>query len=444
MRRLVAYEGSISAAAKILRTISPSLRLSRQRLTRWLERGVPSEVLEGDFLAALLFALYTRFAQLDVDQPTRDARQERFKRNEAAAEVLRTYGNKRERERLLGDIAGWVKRHGQVGRLRGLRKSGAVLFAEELRVRVDLLRTTLRDETMSVKLFQAFKAFERREEEQAGEDEIAVQKMDELMRRAAIEEVTVTRERRRRRVQDGGRTVTRNVWVEVEHAEPVIPKIPSGSWDFSGEGTHGRRWGKKVGQYLLPRLHPSGKDGWAVVEQIVRFAEGVPGLSPPERFPVWNVYALASELGDELSEGSKKQYRDLDHEDDRRFVVNEAYSGGSRWGRRARERTISSLEPDPKTGVVKKGFVQHIGGALDGTSVLYLHGAIAWNFRYRTEAEQKRREKIRQEKVELQKIVDRVRARVSEESKQKKAKRVKRKKVLAAVMASRNQRKKKR
>jgi len=452
LRRLLAYEGSISATARVLRTISPSLRLSRQRLTRWLERGIPSESLEGDALGALLFALYTRFAQLDVNQPARDARELKMRRNREAIELLETYGNRRERERLLGGIRGWVRRHEQVAKFRRewkegskwVRKSGARVFAEELGVRVDLLKATLRDGTVSVKLFQKYREFEAREAEQAVEDAIDARKMAELMALASVPEKTVVSVKRRRKVWEDGREVTRDVWVDEERQEPVIPKIPNGSWDFTGEGTHGRRWGKKIGQYLLPRIHPSGKDGWAVVERIVEFALAVPGLSPPERFPVWNVYALASELGDELSGGSKKQYRDLDHEDGRRFVVDEAYSGGSRKGARARERTLWNREPDPKTGSIKKGFVQHIGEALDGTSVLYVHGAIAWNFRYRDLAEQERREKIRKEKVDLQKVIDRVRARVSAEAKAKAVereklakKKAKRNQTLAALMARR-------
>ncbi len=443
LRRLVAYEGSVAAAARALGVIAPSLRLSRQRLSRWLVRGLREDDLAGDRVAALLFALYTRFAQLDVDQPARDAREKKLAESRAAEEILRTFGNARQRKRWVESLRGWCRRHGEVARLRGLRQSGVQRFAAELGVRADLVREAIRpgQESLSVKLFQAFGRFVDREREQAEEDAIDRLKMEELMRLASVPETTIRRVQRTRKVRENGRVVTRKVWVNKEYMEPVIAKIPNGSWEFSGEGTHGKRWGKKIGRYLLPRLHPSGNDAWKVVEDFVRFCLEVPGLSPPERYPEWNVYALASRLGDS-EVGSKQQYRDLGHPDSRRFVVDEAYSGGNRRPPRARQRTISSHELDATTGTVKKGFLQRIAEGIESMDVIFLHGGIAWNFRRRMADERKRREKARQENVDLQEIIAQVRQRKLSEKKTQKKSKASRKKVLAGLLARRSERKK--
>lgn len=437
LRRLVAYEGSIASAARVLRTIAPSLRLSRQRLSRWLSHGLPRTALEGDALSALLFALYTRFAQLDVDQPARDARDRKLAESRAAEEILRTFGSARARKRLVETLRGWCRRHGEVAKLRGLRQSGVQRFASELGVRADLLRAAIRpgEESLSVKLFLAFEKFQAREREQAEEDAIDRAKMDELMELARVPAQTIRRVQRWRRVREGGRVVRKKVWVNKVYEEPVLAKIPNGDWEFSGEGTHGWRWGQSIGRYLLPRIHPSGRDAWKVVEDFVRFALRVPGLSPAARYPEWNVYALASRLG-ERDVGSKQQYRELGHPDSRRFVVDEAYGGGSRKPPRARERTISSDELDGKSGARKKGFLQRMGEGIESMDVIFLHGGIAWNFRKRTIEEQQRREKARKENVDLQGVLEKVRTRQIVAKKKK----AKRKQTLAAVMARRAER----
>lgn len=437
LRRLVAIEGSISATARVLRIISPSLELTRQELSRWLKRGISKGALAGDREAALLFALIARLKRYDADQPARDARDRKIAESKAADEILRTFRNKRERLRLVHLLRGWCRRHGEVARLRGLRQSGVQLFAVELGVRAELLRAAVRpgQESMSVKLFQAFRRFEEREAEQAEEDAIDREKMIELMELARVPAVTKVREQRYRRVRDGDRWVRRRVWVTVEKQEEVTPKVPGGSWDFSGEGTHGRRWGHPTNAFLLPRLHPSGNDAWKTIEGFVRFALEVPGLEPSWRYPEWNVYALASELGDNIVGSRSGIYRQLGHEDSRRFVVSEAYSGGNRRPPRARERTISSL----KTETTRQGFIQHIAEGLAAMNVIYLHGGIAWNFRRRTEEERERIEKARKENIDLQEILAKVKTRKIAEKKTAK-KKAQRKKVLAAVLARRAQR----
>ena len=431
LRRLVAIEGSIAATARVLQIIAPSLELDRRELSRWLQRGIPKGALSGDREAGILFALVARLKRYDVDQPARDARDRKIQESRAAEEILRTFRTKRERERLIGELRGWCRRHDEVARFRGLRQSGVQRFADELGVRAELLRQAIRPgrESMSVKLFQAFRRFLDREAEQAVEDEIDRAKMDELMELARVPSTIIIDVQRRRR----GKTV----WVKEERQEEVTPKVPSGSWEFSGEGTHGWRWGMKLEKYLLPRLHPSGKDGWKTVEDFVRFALGVPGLEPAWRYPEWNVYALASELGDNAVGSKSAEYRYLGgHEDARRFVVSEAYSGGNRRPPRARERSISSR----KTETERQGFIQHVGEGLDGSNVIFLHGGIAWNFRRRTEDEKKRIEKARKENVDLQDLLEKVRSRKIVEKK-KKAKRVHRKKVLAGVLARRAEKK---
>jgi len=101
--------------------------------------GIPTRVLEGESLLRLLFVLYTRFAQLDVDEPAREKREKKIQQSKAAEQVLRTFRNKRERLRLIGQLRGWCRRHGEVARLRGLKKSGVQRFADVLGVRADLL-----------------------------------------------------------------------------------------------------------------------------------------------------------------------------------------------------------------------------------------------------------------------------------------------------------------
>lgn len=439
LRRLVSIEGSIAAVARGLGIVSPSLDLSRQELSRWLARGIPKGALEGDRQAALLFALGARLRHYDIDQPTRDARDRRIAESAAATEILRTFRQKRERKRLVDLLRGWCRRHDEVARLLGLRRSGVQQFAAELGVRAELVRQALRpgEESLSVKLFLAFRRFEERQREQAEEDEIDRAKMIELMTLAAVPAQTKRQVQRTRRRRQGGRWVYQKVWVTEEFEEPVLPKISGGSWEFSGEGTHGRRWGYPVGKFLTPRLHPSGNDAWKTIEGFVRFALAVPGLSPPSRYPEWNVYGLASELGDS-EVGSKKQYRELGHPDARRFVVSEAYSGGNRRPPRARERSVSSR----KTEHSRQGFLQHIAEGLATMNLIYLHGGVAWNFRRRTEDERRRIEKARRETYELEKTLEVVRARVAEASRKKKAKRLKRKKILAGVLARRQERKK--
>ncbi len=449
LRRLVAIEGSIAATARVLQIIAPSLELDRRELSRWLQRGIPKGALSGDREAGILFALVARLKRYDVDQPARDARDRKIAESRAADEILRTFRNKRERQRLVGELRGWCRRHDEVARLRGIRQSGVQRFADELGVRAELLRQAIRPgrESMSVKLFQAFRRFLDREAEQAVEDEIDRSKMDELMELARVPASTKRRVQRRRRRRENGRVVTRVVWVEEEEQEPVIPKIAAGSWEFSGEGTHGRRWGYPMGKYLLPRIHPSGNDAWKTIEGFVRFALRVPGLEPAWRYPEWNVYALGSELGDS-EVGSKKQYRELGHEDARRFVVSEAYSGGNRRPPRARERSISTPKGTSWSKVrlgapvssEPQGFLQHVGEGLETMNVIFLHGGIAWNFRRRTEDEKKRIEKARKENADLQDVLEKVRSRKIVEKK-KKAKRVHRKKVLAGVLARRAERK---
>ena len=440
LARLVAIEGSISATARVLQIIAPSLELGRRELSRWLQRGIPPGALAGDREAALLFAILARLKRHDSDQPARDARDRKIAESKVAAEILRTFRHKRERKRLVDLLRGWCRRHDEVARFRGLRESGVQRFASELGVRAELLRAALRpgEESMSVKLFQAFRRFEQREAEQAEEDEIDRAKMDELMALASVPAERRIRVQRWRRVRDGDRFVRRKVWVWVVRQEQVTPKVPNGSWQFSGEGTHGWRWGWHIGRYLLPRLHPSGKDGWKTIEEFVRFALAVPGLEPSHRYPEWNVFVLASELGDNAVGSKSAEYRYLGHEDSRRFVVSEAYSSGNRRPPRARERAISS----PKTETTRQGFIQHMGEGLDGSNVIFAHGGIAWNFRRRTEDEKKRIEKARKENVDLQGILEKVRGRKIAEKK-KKAKKTARKKVLAAVLARRAERKRK-
>lgn len=441
LTRLVEYEGSVAAVARII-------GVPRQRLRRWFERGVipPAVLADEKELHRLLWAVYARLAVLDRDQPAQEARDRRMAKNRAAKELLRRFGNARERQRLMNALRGWVKRHDEVARLRGLRESGVQRFASELGVRSELVRSCLQPGgAPSVKLFQAFEEFLAREAAQAEEDEIRRRKMDELMALASVPAQVKRRVQRTRRVKVGGRTERRTVWVDEEFELPVIPKVAQGNWDFSGEGTAGRRWGLPTKQYLVPRLHPSGKDGWAVVEKIVRFALKVPGLTPPTRYPEWNVFALASVYGEE-HDGSGQQYRELGtEEDNRQFSVYEAYSGGNRRPPRARERTISSEEPDPKNpGVMRKGFVQRIGEALDGTNLVFLHGAIAWNFRRRTEEEKKRIEKARKTERDFQKTLVEIQARVAEAERKKKAakqRRAARKQTLEAVLARRAQKK---
>lgn len=438
LRRLLAYEGSIAAVARII-------GIPRQRLSRWYASArIPREVLADDaVLQRILWNVYARFAVLDRDQPAREARDRQMAKNAAAEELLRRFGNARERKKLLSDLRGWVKRHGEVARLRGLRESGVVRFAAELGVRADLVRQALAPgrESPSVKLFQAYEEFLAREREQAIEDELRRRKMDRLMDLARVPKKVKRQVQRWRKVREGGRLVRRRVMVWEDFEEPVLPKVPPGNWDFSGEGTAGRRWGYPVGKYLLPRLHPSGKDGWAVVEAMVRFALAVPGLTPAARYPEWKVDAIASAYG-ENHDGSGQQYRQLgDERENREFTVSEVYSGGNRRGPRARERTISSEEViDAEKGVVKRGMVQRIGDALDGDNVIFVHGAIAWNFRRRTEEERRRIEKKRREDRDFQKTLAEIAARVEAASKAKKAKRARRaarKKTLAAVLAHR-------
>lgn len=440
LTRLLEYEGSVAAVARVI-------GVPRQRLSRWLARGIPPEVLADEKeLGRILWSVYARFAVLDRDQNARDARDRQMAKNRAARELLLRFSDGRKRKKLMNDLRGWVRRHDQVARIRGLRESGVQRFASELGVRADLVRSCLAPGgAPSVKLFQAFEEFLKRQAEQAQEDEYRRQKMDELMALAAVPAKVKRPVQRTRRVKVAGRWERRTVTVEEEFELPVIPKIPSGNWDFSGEGTAGRRWGYPTKRYLVPRLHPSGKDGWAVVEKIVRFALQVPGLSPAARYPEWNVTALASVYGEE-HDGSGQQYRELgSEEDNRQFSVYEVYSGGNRRPPRAKERTISSEEPDPKNpGVTRKGFVQRIGEALDGTNLVFLHGAYAWNFRRRTEEERQRIEKARKVDREFQKTLEEIYARVAEADRKKKAtreQRLARKKTLAAVMSRRAQKK---
>lgn len=435
LRRLVSIEGSISATARVLRIIAPSLELSRQELSRWLQRGIPARALSGDREAAVLFALVARLSRHDADQPARDARDRKIAESRAATEILQTFRSKRERLRLCNLLRAWCRRHGEVERLLGRRRSGVQIFATELGVRPELLRAAVRpgEESMSVKLFLAFQRFERRQEEQAEEDAIDRAKMDELLELASVPATTKREVTRTRRVRRGGRLVYQKVRVLEDFEEPVVPKISGGTWEFSGEGTHGRRWGHPMGVYLLPRIHPSGNDAWKTIESFARFVLSVPGLEPAWRYPEWNVYALASELGDS-EVGSKKQYRELGHEDSRRFVVSEAYSGGNRRPPRARERSLSS----EKTPTTRPGFLQHIAEGLATMNVIYLHGGIAWNFRRRTEEEKKRIDRARKENLELEQLVAKVRSRKAAEKKKK----IKRKQTLAAVLARRLERKK--
>src|SRR4029077_1482243 len=119
--------------------------------------------------------------------------------------------------------------------------------------------------------------------------------------------------------------------------------------------------------------------------------------------PEWNVYALGSRLG-EKEVGSKQEHRRIEGNDDsRRFVVNEAYSSGNRRPPRARQRAISSVELDEKTGSKKLGFVQRIAEGIESLDVIYLHGGVVWNFRRRTAEEQQRRDKAWKESQELEK-----------------------------------------
>jgi len=437
LRRLVAIEGSIAATARVLQIIAPSLELKRQELSRWLQRGsIPAGALKGDRQQALLFAIVARLKRYDTDQPARDARDRKIKESEAAREILQTFRQKKERKRFIETLRGWCRRHGEVAQLRGIRQSGVQRFADELGVRAALLREALRpgEESVSVKLFLAFRRFEQREREQAEEDAIDRAKMDVLLQLTSVPKVVIRK----------GKIIH----------EPVPAKIVTGDAEFSGQGTFGWRWTKKFSTYLLPRLHPSGKDAWKVVEDFVRFALEAPGLLPAERYPEWNVYALGSRLG-ENEVGSKQEHRRIEGNDDsRRFVVNEAYSSGNRRPPRARQRAISSVELDEKTGSKKLGFVQRIAEGIESLDVIYLHGGVVWNFRRRTPEEQQRRDKAWKESQELEKGSGVWGSGFGPEKSKKKSRKKTakkttaqrardRKKVLRAVLARREERKRK-
>lgn len=428
LRRLVDHEGSIAAVARLF-------GFRRQRLSRWLSRGIPADELRNETaLVQLASAIFARLAQLDRNEPARESRDRRIENNRAARELLQTFGDRRERKRLVEALEGWCRRHDEVAKFRGIRQSGTARFALELGVPVSALRRAIAPgrQSVGVKLFQAFRQFEANERAQAIEDEVARGKMEELMELARVPETyTVMASRLRRRKINGVVQSVRET-VPIEREEPVIAKVPNGDWEFGGAGTFGRRWGMSIGQYLTPRIHPSGRDGWAVVEKFVRFALKVPGLLPSSRYPEWSVYMLASELGDEET-GSNAKHRELDHEDSRRFAVNEVYSGGNHRGVRARERSVAKM-------------IEKIGVGLDGTTLIYVHGGIAWNFRCRTEAEKQRREERYREDREFEATLRDIAARVAKkkaDQQKKRARVAKRKKILAGVMSRRSERKKK-
>lgn len=355
----------------------------------------------------LLGVLYAQFARHDVDAPTRQRRERKIERTRMARELVEYVAQPEERKKLVESIRGWCNRYQQIADVRKLRQSGVQKFSGilsaalsslgETGLSVDTVRRALGGGATSVRLFAAYREFERQEKVRRAIDAEEREKMEELIELARVpKEIVVGHETR---TQNGRRRR-----VPIIRHEPVVANV--GESGAFGDATEGYRWEKKVELFLLPRVDPSGRDGWAVVEAMATFARSAPGLLPRAKYPEWMVYALCSELVEEskpLHEGSKRTFRpDLDHEDARRFIVNEAYSSGLCRGKDERE-----LRRCKGRDKAVDRFIVHIGKGIDSPNVIFVHGVIAWNFRRRSVGELA----VIEEAKEAQNIIDRVRRR---------------------------------
>lgn len=360
LARLVGMEGSVAAVAR-------AIGFRRARVARWLAAGrLPPELLaDRRGIDQLLSVLYTLLARWDVDEPRREARDRRLKRSKDAGEIVRLVANTSERKRFFSELCAWVRRFDEIARFRRLKKTGATLFAAELGMRPSVIRAAVEKQEVGPKLYVAYRDYQNLLSRQQHQDERDQDVFLELMTLAEAHQT-------RTGSMYGG-----------EEPRPVYVK--NEDHRFGGDGTAGWQWKHRIHAFALPTVDPSGKDAWALVQEMAAFVRGITPLDR-RQYPEWIVLANASVLmRDDVfghrrpkMKSGKDTIRMLGPQESNAFVIQAVHSSGacvgSQRGVEARERAV-------------RAFIGRMGETLDGSYLMFIQGVVGWQFRRRTAKE---------------------------------------------------------
>lgn len=371
--------------------------LDERELAAFVNKGqVPAWFADEAKQRAFLAALGARLHRWDATSAEREQRKQKLaytglldprelgpsddRRMAAAPNLLESVRAGDRAKKLAEKLEGTLKK-------LGLKpKSRASLLAEEVGVPAKVAREWLSSGRISERWLAAWFQYEEQQKSQAkgSKDEDRVfRELMRLGRKKATKKVAITRRRK-------GRVVS----VEVEQDEPETPTFRASNKYYGGSETSGWRWGEPIRQYLTAATLPM------IVATAARFKRPSVGrFKQPGRFPSWSVYVVVSSLygkegrtgrvqsvsgrykyGDKVRQDLSNQFPRLGN----RFVVSDVYSSGEQGSFKAalaefQKRLREEYESDQK---------------------IWVHGVVVWNYRRRTEAEQKAALEVRRLEME--------------------------------------------
>lgn len=410
LERLIAIEGDRAAVAR-------SLNLTSRVLGRWLSEGLPASIVSDERkLRELVAVVYARLADWD-DPKKREQRERRLIRSSRFTSFLT---NPKERGGFARRIRAWVSRMARISKLFSDKESGAELFAGELGsgVTTEMVRSAVKGRVLPT-LYDRFKNFE---------DELARQELEDEEDKDTMLELIAEAESPAVRIIYGYRkdaTTGRRVRVPIERAEVTVPTMTTGSGQWGGDKTSGYRWRLSVKEFLRPRLDAEGRDGYGVAERMVSFVRRIKPLDE-RRFPRWFICAMVSILdrGGAVAKSDKvENIRELEADDDDKFIVSSPIPSELFWGPGARERAIEA-------------FLKKVRDKIENENLTYVHGVYAWQSRQRPDVEAIARVEIR----DLRRKQAENRKKRLEGERAKRAKRTRRREKVVQIMSRRRKR----